>query len=283
MLTAARPSRILTAFPFRYPKAKALRPAAELRTGLRGVKEKNLSFGENVRRGSLNPLRGRELQFLSTVQESRGTFPCVSGPNLIVSMNSNYDFRIIRVLRRRLGLTLQALAGRAGLTYPTVESIETNKTLPSLKTLDALAGALQISTSDLLGLAERRLVQRRKANIEQRSHTRPADKGLENCRVARYDKGKIIRVTAEAGDHVHVMGLHEDVHEFCYVLSGVVELRIEDKTYRLQPDDTILFNGLLDHSYTQIEAGEYLTVHIPTDARIIEALLGGKSEDVPRQ
>jgi transcriptional regulator with XRE-family HTH domain len=196
-------------------------------------------------------------------------------------MNSNYDFRIIRVLRRRLGLTLQALAGRAGLTYPTVESIETNKTLPSRKTLDALAGALQISTSDLLGLAERRLVQRRRANVERRSHTMHADKGLENCRVARDDKGKIIRVTAEAGDHVNVMGLHDDVHEFCYALSGVVELRIEDKTYRLQPDDTILFNGLLDHSYTQIEAGEYLTAHIPTDARIIEALLGGKSEDAP--
>jgi transcriptional regulator with XRE-family HTH domain len=198
-------------------------------------------------------------------------------------MNSNYDFRIIRVLRRRLSLTLQTLAGRAGLTYPTVESVETNKTLPSLKTLDALAGALQISTSDLVGLAERRLVQRRRANTEPRSHSLRADEGLENCRVARYDKGKLIRVKAETGDHVHVMGLHEDVHEFCYVLSGGVELRIEDKTYRLRQDDTILFNGLLDHSYTQIEAGEYLTIHIPRDARIIEALLGGKSEDAPEQ
>ena len=101
--------------------------------------------------------------------------------------------------------------------------------------------------------------------------------------MARYDKGKLIRVTAETGDHVHVMGLHEDVHEFCYVLSGVVELRIEDKTYRLQQDDTILFDGLLDHSYTQIEAGEYVTIHIPKDARIIERLLDGKSEDVPEQ
>ena len=47
-------------------------------------------------------------------------------------MNSNYDFRMIRVLRRRLNLTLQALAARAGVTYPTVESVETNKTMPSL-------------------------------------------------------------------------------------------------------------------------------------------------------
>ncbi len=197
-------------------------------------------------------------------------------------MNSNYDFRIIRVLRRRLDLTLQALAGRAGLTYPTVESIETNKTRPSLKTLDALAGALQISTSDLLGLAERRLVQRRKAEIEDRSHLTRRDKGLENCRVARYDKGKLIRVTAQTGDRVHVMGLHEDVHEFCYVLSGCVELRIEDKTYHLGPDDTILFDGLLDQSYTQIETGEYVTVHIPKDIRILERLLESKPEDTPR-
>ena len=195
-------------------------------------------------------------------------------------MNSDYDFRIMRVLRRRLNLTLHGLAERSGLTYPTVESIETNKNLPSLKTLDALAGALQISTSDLIGLAERRLVQRRKAEIEPRSSLK-SDKGLENCRVARYDKGKLIRVTAEKGDYVHVMGLHEDVHEFCYVLSGCVELRIEDETYRLEQDDTILFDGLLDHSYTQIEAGEYVTVHIPKDIRILERLLEGKAEDSP--
>ena len=195
-------------------------------------------------------------------------------------MNSDYDFRIMRVLRRRLNLTLHGLAERSGLTYPTVESIETNKTLPSLKTLDALAGALQISASDLIGLAERRLVQRRKAEIEQRSHLK-SDKGLENCTVARYDKGKLIRVTAQAGDHVHVMGLHEDVHEFCYVLTGRVELRIEDETFRLEQDDTILFDGLLDHSYTQIEAGEYLTVHIPKDIRILERLLERRAEDRP--
>lgn len=197
-------------------------------------------------------------------------------------MNSAYDFRIIRVLRRRLNLTLQALAGRSGLTYPTVESVETNKTLPSLKTLDALAGALQISTSALIGLAERRFVQRRQAKEEPRSQMVKGDKGLEKCRVARYDKGKLIRVIAEEGDHVHVMGLHEDVHEFCYILSGRVELRIEDKTYQLGPDDTILFDGLLDHAYTQIESGEYVTVHIPKDIRVIERLLEARDEGEPQ-
>ena len=44
-------------------------------------------------------------------------------------VNSAYDFRILRVLRRRLGLTLHGLAGRAGLTCPTVESVEAGEYL----------------------------------------------------------------------------------------------------------------------------------------------------------
>ncbi len=188
-------------------------------------------------------------------------------------MNSVYDFRVMRVLRRQLNLTLHEVARRSGLTYPTVEAVETNKTQPSLKTLDAIAGALGLSASDLVRLAERRLVQRRKAEPAPNMLTRKKDTGTENCRIAQFDKGKIIRVVAAAGQTVHVMGLHENVHEFCYALSGRVDLRIEDKTYHLAPDETILFDGLLDHSYTQQEAGEYITIHIPKDLRAFERLL----------
>jgi DNA-binding XRE family transcriptional regulator len=167
------------------------------------------------------------------------------------------------------------LARISGLTYTTVEAVETNKTLPSLKTLDAIAGALRVSASSLVSLAERRLVQKRTAKVEDASGARASDEGLENCTVARYDKGKLIRVRSKTGDYVHVMGIHEDVHEFCYVLSGCVDLKVEDKTYRLSSDDTILFDGALDHSYTQIETGEYLTVHIPKDISVLSRLLDG--------
>jgi len=193
-------------------------------------------------------------------------------------MNSVYDFRVMRVLRRQLSLTLHEVARRSGLTYPTVEAVETNKTQPSLKTLDAIAGTLGLSASDLVRLAERRLVQRRKAEFTGEPRTRKKDTGIENCRIAEFDKGKVIRVIAEAGETVHIMALHENVHEFCYVLSGCVDLRVEDKTYHLGPDETILFDGLLDHSYLQREAGEYITVHIPKDLRAIERLLDAQVE-----
>jgi len=189
-------------------------------------------------------------------------------------MNSHYDFRVLRVLRKRRGLTLQQLAELAGLTYPTVEMIETNKTMPSLKTLDAIAGALGISASNFLSLVERRLVQRRRSCPIEGEAGSAGLEGLECCRAAVYDKAKLFRVRAQIGAPVHVMKLHEDIHEFCYVLSGVVELRVADRKFRLEADDTILFDGVLDHTYTAVEEGEYVTVHIPKNFKVFEALLG---------
>ena len=190
-------------------------------------------------------------------------------------MNSKYDFSVIRVLRHKRSMTLNKLAQQSGLTYPTVETVETNKTMPSLKTLDAIAGALQMSTSSLVALAERRLVQRRRAQLGDSMAIRNPMQGLETCMVAVYDKAKIIRVRSEKGEKVHVMDLHEDCSEFCYILSGKVELRIAERLYRLGEDETIFFDGVLDHSYTAIEKSEYVTIHVPKDSKILESLLMG--------
>ncbi len=191
-------------------------------------------------------------------------------------MNSKYDFTVIRVLRRKRNMTLSKLAQLAGLTYPTVETVETNKTMPSLKTLDSIAGALQIATSSLVALAERRLVQRRRAQPGDKTASRNPMIGLEQCSVAVYDKAKLFRVRSHKGEVVHVMDLHEDCNEFCYVLSGRIELRIVDRLYRLDEDETIFFDGELDHSYTAVEDCQYLTVHVPKDAKILDSLLSGR-------
>jgi XRE family transcriptional regulator, regulator of sulfur utilization len=191
-------------------------------------------------------------------------------------MNSKYDFSVIRVLRRKRSMTLNKLSQMSGLTYPTVETVETNKTMPSLKTLDAIAGALQMSTSSLVALAERRLVQRRRAQIGDSMAARNPAQGLEKCMIAVYDKAKMIRVRSEKGEKVHVMDLHEDCNEFCYILKGKVELRISDRIYRLIEDETIFFDGVLDHAYTALEPSEYVTVHVPKDTKILESLLAGQ-------
>lgn len=187
-------------------------------------------------------------------------------------MSQKYDFTIVRSLRKRLGLTLHQLAGLCGLTYTTVENVEKNKAFPSLKTLDALAEGLQIPASDLLSLCEKHIVQRRPATKIENGN-RKDDFGLSYCKMAKYDKAKVIRVQAEAGEKVMSMGLHDDCFEICFCLSGQIELTIEGDIYTLNSDDTMLFDGMLEHGYIQIQKGEFITVHIPKSSNVLKALV----------
>ena len=56
----------------------------------------------------------------------------------------------VRALRQELGLTIEQLAERADLSNNHVSEIERAKTNPRLDTIDALAGALGVSTRSLV-------------------------------------------------------------------------------------------------------------------------------------
>ena len=199
-------------------------------------------------------------------------------------MSGKYDFGVIRTLRRRMNLTLEKLAKISGLTYPTVESIEKNKSSPSLKTLDALAGALKISASDLVGLAENHTVLMRQTESVHAETLRSSGLGLESINVANFDKCKIFRATAKAPNVINSMQMHEDCHchEICYVLRGSLEIRVKSNNYKLNANDVILFDGTFDHGYTVISDTEFFVIHIPKDIRIIEALLKPRDTKPPQ-
>ncbi len=61
----------------------------------------------------------------------------------------------IRARRVALGLTLAAVAERAGLSLPYVSNLERGRGNPTLDALTAIAGALETTTADLLSEAER--------------------------------------------------------------------------------------------------------------------------------
>ena len=160
-------------------------------------------------------------------------------------MINKYNFGVVRTLRKRVGLTMEQLAQESGLTYPTVAAIETNKSLPSMKSLDALAGVLQFSASSLLALAERRMVQIPKGGSKSRSGKKTPGEGTEDQRQVLFDKGRLIRIQANVGEEIHVMKQHNNCHELCYVVSGKMKLTIEGHTYELDANDTILYVFLI--------------------------------------
>lgn len=59
----------------------------------------------------------------------------------------------LRARRTGLGMTLSAVAEKAGLSIPYVSNLERGRGNPTIDALRAIAGALDVSVSDLLGEA----------------------------------------------------------------------------------------------------------------------------------
>ena len=101
-------------------------------------------------------------------------------------------------------------------------------------------------------------------------------------KVANFDKFRVFRSSAKAGQLLDSMRLHEKSHcyEMCYLLSGSIRISIADSSYRLDTDHVILFDGTFDHRYEIISDTEFIVVHLPKDIRVLEGLLDSRGSEV---
>ena len=65
-----------------------------------------------------------------------------------------FDFSVIRNLRKKRGLTAEGLAKTANLTRATISKIEGGNANPTIETVEALSSVFQLSSSELIRLAE---------------------------------------------------------------------------------------------------------------------------------
>ena len=62
---------------------------------------------------------------------------------------------LLRHWREQRGLSVRALAERAGVSYPTISRIESGRMSPTVEMLEKLAKALDIDARDLLAPSKR--------------------------------------------------------------------------------------------------------------------------------
>lgn len=160
----------------------------------------------------------------------------------------------LRRARRIRGLRLKDVADKAGLSQSLISKIENNKTSPSISTLHRVAKALGTSISALFA-ADESLDQ-----VVQRPHERPiAGKvqsmvewdGIEAEIIVPYVKGRMLEgfvFVMEPGGHSGGTLRHEG-EECGYVLSGRLELIVDNETYTLDPGDSFFFNSDRPHAY----------------------------------
>jgi transcriptional regulator with XRE-family HTH domain len=161
----------------------------------------------------------------------------------------------LRARRRLKELTLGQVAARAGCSESMLSKIETGKVNPSITLLRRLAESLSINIAALFE-------ENAPADVVLRAAQRPR---LDDSALRRGDGIVLERmvphgpgIALQAAIHVVAVGGASDgqiTHageEMGYVLEGIVELRIEDRTWRLEPGDSFHFRSERPHGYRNL-------------------------------
>ncbi len=177
--------------------------------------------------------------------------------------------RCLRVLRDERGWSIRELAERSGLAMNTLSLIENAKTSPSVSTLQQIARALDVPITAFFetGAPKTGVVH---IKASHRTRAAFAHGALEDLGVGlpnRVVQPFVVTLEPHAGS-----GPNPIVHtgyEFVYVLQGRLTYTIQDRTYLLEPGDSLLFESHLPHHWQNVEAepSQTLLVLFPADSR----------------
>ena len=157
----------------------------------------------------------------------------------------------IRLLRRRLDLSVADLAGASGISVGMMSKIENGQISPSLKTVQALAGALSVPVSSLFASVEERqdcsfVAAGQGLTIERRG----TKAGHIYQLLGHLLRGDVVvepyMIALGEAAQPHTSFSHAGV-ELLYMIEGEVEYRHGGEVYTLRPGDTMLFDSSAQH------------------------------------
>jgi transcriptional regulator with XRE-family HTH domain len=175
----------------------------------------------------------------------------------------------LKELRGKRGLSIRALAEKSGLAVNTLSLIENEKTSPSVATLQQLAVALEVPITSFF---ENGAPKNRVAYIKagQRVGAAFAHGTLEDLGSNLTERTiEPFVVTIKPGASSGTQSIVHTGHEFIFCLEGRIVYTIEDKTYLLEPGDSLLFESHLPHRWQNVEAVPARTILVlcPVDSR----------------
>jgi transcriptional regulator with XRE-family HTH domain len=175
----------------------------------------------------------------------------------------------LRKLRSEHNLSIRALAEKSGLAVNTLSLIENGKTSPSCSTLQQIATALGVP---IKAFFEAELPQNTVVHVRacERSRAAFTHGTLEDLGVGL--RNRIVEpfiVTLEPNAGSGAMSIVHTGHEFVYCLQGCIIYTVEERSYLLEPGDSLLFESHLPHRWQNVDAGSSraLLVLCPSDAR----------------
>jgi transcriptional regulator with XRE-family HTH domain len=159
--------------------------------------------------------------------------------------------RQVREYRVKLGMTVADLSRQAGLSAGMLSKIENGGTSPSLATLQALSGALNVPVTAFF----RKFEEHRDATFVRAGHglaiERRGTRAGHQYHLLGHSIGKSLvvepyLVTLTEGSDVFPIFQHAG-QEFIYILEGDVLYRHGDKLYPMTVGDSLFFDADAPH------------------------------------
>ena len=159
--------------------------------------------------------------------------------------------RQVRTFRQRLGMTVVEVAKQAGLSPGMLSKIENGLTSPSLATLNAVAGALNVPVTALFRSYEEQrdvtLVKAGEGLIIDRRGTRAGHQyQLLGHTIGKPYSVEPYLITLTDESDVFPLFQHPGV-EFIYMLEGEVGYRHANRIYHLTAGDSLFFDASASH------------------------------------
>lgn len=160
----------------------------------------------------------------------------------------------LRHLRTRHGLSQRALAKRAGVTNSTISLVESNSTNPSVGALKRILDGIPIGLAEFFAFEPDRA---RKAFYQAEELVEIGKGGISYRQVGEDMFGRTLQILKECyqpgADTGKVPLVHEG-EEGGIIISGRLEVTVEDERRILQPGDAYYFESRRPHRFRCVGA-----------------------------
>lgn len=164
-----------------------------------------------------------------------------------------------RVKRQReaIGLQLNDLAKKVGISSSALSQIEKAKSFPSILTLKLIAENLQTTVGELIGenesLFNNPVFRKEENEIFEKNNSGTALSFLTQKDLSKQMDTFLVTFSNES-DSIGLFNQYAG-QIFGFLISGEIQFEIDNKSYVIQPGDTLYFNSKRNFRFQNIYSG----------------------------
>jgi transcriptional regulator with XRE-family HTH domain len=162
----------------------------------------------------------------------------------------------LKDIRKEKNITLQELAGQAGITKGMLSQVENSRSIPSLNVLLNLIKALQIDLNDFFkninNKSDDNVILKRKEEYQSFEKENAIGFHYQRLFSTTVHDYHVDFVLLRLEGNAQREPVRTDAFEFKYLLKGKVEYVIADKLYIIEEGDSIFFDATDVHKLKSV-------------------------------